>query len=148
MVQTRAQRRKLHADGAYAFVVEINQQNVVINLTDDEFETVLGVDATYADGNRDVNNVVDPVNPAAGEFVEDQPAKDILNLVVVEVGDFNACVEVPNSEEGIPNLATMLIDMYSDEEEGFGENDWAEDWFGRETDSGEADYMCPFCPGP
>ena len=103
MVLTRAQHCKLRADGAHASMAEVYNQNMVIYLSDEELKTGVGVDDEIVDGNCDLNKEVDPINPAGGEYVEEQPVEDILHMLVVEVGDFNACVEVPNFEEGIPN---------------------------------------------
>ena len=149
MVLTRAQRRKLHADGAHASMAEVYNQNMVINLSDEELETGAGVDDGIVDGNLDLNKEVDPINPAGGEYVEDQPAEDILHMLVVEVGDFNACVEVPNFEEGIPDWVNGFFDKYSGEEEGFGENELMEEYFAKDIESGglEPDYIGLFCIG-
>ena len=149
MVLTRAQRRKLRADGAHASMAEVYNQNMVIYLSDEELETGVGVDDRIIDGNHDLNKEVDPINSACGEYVEEQLAKDILHMLVVEVGDFNACVEFPNFKEGIPDWINGLFDKYSSEEEGFGENELVEEYFAKDTESGgpEPDYIGPFCTG-
>jgi len=49
-----------------------------------------------------LNLEVNPDNLVGPEVVEEVIPEDILNIVVVEVGDFNACIEVPHVKEGVP----------------------------------------------
>lgn len=123
MVLTRAQRRKLLGDGELPSITKTDQSNT---LREPDSKTAAGLDALL-DSKPDAG--VKEVHSGHGtaQLGEQDACNDILHLVVVEVRDFNHCVEVPHFEDGVPEWADRFYDehgRYSQQYLGSDGNHW------------------------
>jgi len=91
------------------------------------------VDDHFVHANVDLNLEVNPDNLVGTVVVEEVIPEDILNIMVIKVEDYNACVEVLQVDEGFSEWDEKLYAHFGQcngEEENFGKNNWMQQCVG------------------